>query len=361
MIFQGGLVKNLGMFVIVLSALCGFNSNAGSKNGSALTTVSAMSYNVENLFDTQKDAGKNDWEYLPKAKKHTPEHKAYCDTQTGRNKDACFNLDWSENTLKAKMRNVADAVLQINGRGPDVLMMTEVENERVLKQFNSGYLQAANYQTAVLIEGDDKRGIDNAVLSRFPLAREPKLHRINFKETVASGKKAPLTRGILEVPLRLPNGQVLFAYVVHFPSAANPSVNRLDAVNTLLDIVQNQRDPSDLVVVGGDFNIITEEEQSQHFIEKLLAPVFGISHEVGCGSCQGSHYYQGEWSFLDMHLYSQSLMRAKGGYQLDPNSIRTPNEGKYQTRKDGTPFRFDPNNQLGVSDHLPIYSEFEIQ
>lgn len=352
-------LKGLLLFLLMTSWM---NAYAGGKTGSALTRISVMSYNVENLFDTQKDEDRNDWEYLPKSQKNTPEHRAYCNTQTGRNKDACFNLDWSENTLAAKMRNVADSVLQINGKGPDVLLMTEVENLRVLNQLNKNHLQAANYQTAVLIEGDDKRGIDNALLSRFPLAKEPKLHRIDFKETAKDGQKVPKTRGILEVALKLPNGQVLYTYTVHFPSAANPTVNRLDAVNTLLNIMETERDPSDLVVVGGDFNIIKEEEAKTHFVEKTLASVFGVSHLVGCKSCNGSHYYQGEWSFLDMHLYSQSLMNARSeGYELDVNSIRTPNQGKYQTRKDGTPFRFEPSNQMGVSDHLPMYSEFEIR
>lgn len=320
----------------------------------AAETVSIMSYNVENLFDTIKDENRNDYEYLPKELKNTREQKEFCMRQNPNYQDDCLKRDWSEKVVAEKMKRIADTVLQINGVGPDVLILVEVENLRVLTQLNEQYLQKAGYQTVSLIEGGDMRGIDIGILSRLPLAGTPELHKIKF-----NFKPAPRTRGIMDVPLKLSNGETLYVMGVHFPSQANPHEQRVDAVNTLNEILASKGNAN--VVVGGDFNITKEENESSQLFSNVLATNWQVSHLVGCKTCEGSHYYKGGWSFLDALLFSNHMDAQNGAkWRLNVDSIRTPNQGQYQMRN-GVPSRFDERYPIGVSDHLPMYGEISIR
>lgn len=332
------------------SSLLAFVLTSFMITAQAAESVSIMSYNVENLFDTIKDENRNDWEYLPRAQKNTKEQKEYCLRQAPNYQDDCLKRDWSEAVVAEKMKRIADTVLQINGQGPDILILVEVENIRVLKQLNDNYLQKAGYQTVSLIEGDDRRGIDIGILSRLPLAGTPQLHKINFSQ-----KPKPNTRGIMDVPLRLPDGETLYVMGVHFPSQANPHEQRVDAVNSLNEILAAKGNAN--VVVGGDFNITKEENDSSELFTKSLGNIWQVSHLVGCSTCEGSHYYKGGWSFLDALLFSKAMDAQSGSkWRLDIPSIRTPTAGQYQMRN-GVPSRFNEKYPIGVSDHLPMYGE----
>jgi hypothetical protein len=165
-----------------LLALVLFGFCVSSFAHAAQSKITFASYNVENLFDAEHDAGKQDWEFLPLSfKKASAEQRAYCKTQSGYNRQSCFNLDWSQQVLDGKLARIADTVLSMNnGQGPDIIVFAEVENKNVLHQLNSKFLQKAGYQTEVLLEGWDNRGIDVGLLSRFPLVGQPAIHQIEF-------------------------------------------------------------------------------------------------------------------------------------------------------------------------------------
>ncbi|GIL18561.1 MAG: endonuclease [Oligoflexia bacterium] len=313
---------------------------------------SVMAYNVENLFDTEKDENRKDWEYLPLSLKASLNAKAYCDTlKSSYQQKECLEKDWNEEILKKKMSQLADSILQVRDQGPDILMLEEVENIKILKRFNKEYLQKAGYITEVLIEGDDQRGIDIGLLSRFPLSGTPKLHKI---ETLKN------TRGIQEVVLKLPTGQTVTILGLHFPSQGNPHQHRVDAVNTLNKIAASKKS-EDLIIAGGDFNITTEEDRDSKLFEKTLGEKWYVTHQIGCKTCKGTHNYKGSWSFLDALLFSKNFNPSNQiGVALLPDTILTPMWGKTQALKTWRPARFRDDG-TGVSDHLPIYAEFEVR
>ena len=132
--------------------------------------VSLMTWNVENLFDTEHDNGKDDFAYLPlSVKRAHPEYLASCaKIQVPAWRKECEENDWTPTLLDEKLKRLSAVIKQINqGRGPDILMLNEVENIKVVEQLNAR-LNTSGYQTRVLIEGWDERGIDIAVLSRLP-------------------------------------------------------------------------------------------------------------------------------------------------------------------------------------------------
>ena len=106
-------------------------------------------YNVENLFDTQHDPGKNDHEFLP----------------TG-------SYQWTEQKYTAKLRNIAQVLSELctefgnkkNPAGAAVIGLSEVENGRALDDLLREPALAARGYRYVHFDGPDRRGIDVALL-----------------------------------------------------------------------------------------------------------------------------------------------------------------------------------------------------
>jgi endonuclease/exonuclease/phosphatase family metal-dependent hydrolase len=353
-------VRTMFACFMMLASL-GSSALAGSKTNSTQTdgrnAVSVMAYNVENLFDTKHDEGKADWAYLPLTLKDATV-RAECDKiPVYPWKMECLHLDWTDAVLAIKMQNVADAILAINnGRGPDVLMLEEVENIGVLNQLNT-YLAAAGYTTAILIEGNDDRGIDQAMLSRLPVIEAPVNDPIPLIDNSKGRKEASRTRGLLHTTFALPDGTPLTVFGVHFPSGDAAHGQRVQAIDFLNE--KRAALPADrLVIVGGDFNINRGEDTKNAVYEQNLSPWL-ISHQIGCAGCVGTEYYKTkkEWSFLDAIGFSKNLdSAAQSAWSVDEASIQIPQTESEQTKADGTPNSFNAVDGTGVSDHLPVFA-----
>lgn len=324
--------------------------------------VSVMTFNVENLFDTTHDQGTDDYTYLPLAvKKTSPEAQAACaKVSNSFYKTECYEKDWSDANLEFKLSQIEKVIKYIeNGQGPDIITMAEVENLNVLNRLTDKNLKGLGYQTRLLVEGPDTRGIDPAILSKFPLKGKPKLHIIPYKDSDPEQlKRAQKSRGILEATLLLPNNKTVTVLAAHLPSQANPTEWRAQAIQFIKARFKEANDKNEGLIIGGDFNIIDLEDRSEGFFSKELASVGQVSHLVGCKNCEGSHNHKGEWSFLDVLVFNQKI---KEGSKLEliPDSIqvvKTPDHLK----RNGTPLRFNEDKKEGVSDHFPLYSRLKI-
>ncbi|PWU15165.1 MAG: hypothetical protein C5B49_12235 [Bdellovibrio sp.] len=323
--------------------------------------ISVMAYNVENLFDNVHDAGKNDYTFLPRLEKSGASIRRACLKEFPIfRRQECLETDWNDEVLDRKLKAVAGSILQVpdeQGRpfGADILILEEVENKNILHRLNQQYLRAAKYETEVLIEGDDARGIDAALLSRFPCAETPRLHPLLDEH----GNRRK-TRGILEVSLRLPSGDVLHVFGFHFPSQFHPVQQRREALGLLRSLIQ-EKGPQALVIAGGDSNITSREEREFQLTATFLGSLGELSHRLGCALCPGSHFYRGEWSFLDWIFLSHSLIDPSPPISLVRESITTPHQGFSQVNQNGTPRPFKATakslKSSGVSDHLPVYLE----
>jgi endonuclease/exonuclease/phosphatase family metal-dependent hydrolase len=315
-----------------------------------------MTFNVENLFDTRDDPGKDDETYLPLSAKQSAAHRKRCQRIRQQNwRRECLEWDWNETVLDYKLNVVARAILQVNdGRGPDIVALQEVENEAVLERLRREYLSAAGYLPGVLIEGGDRRGIDVAFLTRLPLADPPLLHKIPF--TGFSPQRIADSRGILEATFRLPDGALLTGFAVHLPSPANPREMRVAGYEFLNQL--KGRLPKDRAVfAAGDFNTPAKEDAQFQMLKTLVRPGWQIAHEAGCPGCpEGSSYFAPErsWSFLDMILWSPG-----SGWDLRPNATQVANATPDQVRSNGTPARFQLPRLSGVSDHWPVVTAIQ--
>ena len=198
----------------------------------AVTSVTVMTFNVENLFDNLDDPDKDDKAYLPRTAKQGEAHISACNEiafESFRNE--CLYLDWTDAAVEQKLTVLAETIRQVNGgKGADIIAMQEVENATILNRLRTEKLAELGYLPAVLIEGTDLRGIDVAILSKFPLAAEPQLHPLSLPEFP---DRAGDTRGVLQADFRLPDGSLLTAFSVHFPAPFHPTAMRVAAYEHL--------------------------------------------------------------------------------------------------------------------------------
>ncbi len=323
------------------------------------SSVTVMTFNVENLFDNVDDPGKDDKAYLPIAAKQHDEHVAACNeigTESWRNE--CLYLDWSDATLDLKLRVLAETIRQVNdGRGADVIALQEVENLGVLEKLRVEYLADLGYQPAVLIEGDDVRGIDVAFLSKLPLAADPVLHPFDVP---GFPERAGDTRGVLQADFRLPGGGILTGFAVHFPAPYHPTPMRVAAYEHL-NALRNALPADHHAFAAGDFNTTSTEDERDDLLGQYVRTDWTVAHELGCGDCKGTYYYAPDdnWSFLDMILFSPARSE-KTTAQLRADSVAIANRTSAQVSEDGTPRRFRSEGQRGVSDHWPMVATIDI-
>jgi len=340
-------VKTIATVIGLLSLLAALPAQAQQ--------LSILSFNVENLFDTVHDAGKNDETYLPIEQKGSPQHIAKCnEIEVSYWREQCLYWDWSEAVVRQKLAVIGRAIRQVNnGRGADIIAFQEVENAAILERLRSEQLSGLGYQPAVLLEGKDVRGIDVAFLAKFP-AQDARLHEIRFPESERS--RVGDTRPILEATFELDSGERLTGFAVHFPAPFHPTVMRESAyttLNALLDGLPPQR----MVFAAGDFNTTSEENREQGMLDTWVRPFWQVAHDL-CSGCPGSSYYgpTDEWSFLDMVLWhpgepGQRSWAMRSSYLAN----RTPE----QVTAQGTPKRFGMPDASGVSHHWPLVMVIE--
>lgn len=117
---------------VLMSCSCRHDAGFNRSDDFDHTTIRIGTYNVKNMFDAADDPHKADDEAI------TP----------------------------YRMEALAEVILAIDC---DILALQEVENIEILRQFNSEYLHDL-YSEIVLIEGNDPRGIDVAILSEIELS-----------------------------------------------------------------------------------------------------------------------------------------------------------------------------------------------
>lgn len=326
-------------------------------------------YNTENLFDTQHDSLKNDYEFLPGQGRY-----------------------WSYGRYKKKLQNIGKAIIATGGWLPPALVgLAEVENEKVLIDLTRySLLKEANYRY-VHHESPDERGIDVALLyqpSQFRLLSDS-AYRIRFPENIVHKP----TRDMLHVSGRIISGDTLDVFVVHLPSRSGGELQSRPArvfaaqcMKQWIDSIMSCR-TSPQIIVMGDFNdspvsaSVIEGLQAQSpsridsigvnskTLYNLMLPIYETSkkkrkQEQGI---YGTYKWQGEWEIIDQFLVNDALLqkgnadqsKRKGLYFTTPkaeivqhNFLLEPDLKEFGVR----PFRtyYGYKYQGGFSDHLPI-------
>ena len=342
--------------VFVLSMLCACSPTEAPEivtvDEPAARVVTIMTFNVQNLFDNQDDPNKDDKAYLPIEAKQSEAHTAACNKIKVESwREECLFLDWTDSAVDYKLGLLAEVIRQIdNGRGADIIAFQEVENVQILERLRSEFLADAGYGTAILVEGDDLRGIDVGFLSKLPLAGQPILHHTAFEDFP---DRAGDTRGILQATFRLPDGSLLTGFAVHFPAPYQPVRMRIEAYRHLNRLRANLP-PEHHVFAAGDFNTTSAEDDRENLFEQFARPFWTVAHD-NCQGCPGTYYYARDdtWSFLDTILFSPAR-GTNATWQIRADSVRIANRIPSQVTPEGRPARFNLRERTGVSDHWPL-------
>ena len=331
--------------------------------------VTLMAYNVENLFDTEDNPTREgDNTYLPLSQKGTPEHKALCERNNppGAFRQECLNLDWNEQVLSKKIANLATVIGRFEGRGPDILVLEEVENQQILNRLRLALPNATAYVTAINLDDSPGRGINVAIMSKLPVA--PGIPVVSTPiifpadVTQEGGEPCSSTRNLTAFTLQLPDGSPLTIFAVHMPAGGPAHRCRRFVADQLVQKL-GALPQSRMVVVAGDTNLNCGNNDQQT-ISDILRPALVVPDEVNKGCrAPGSNFFPSQgWSFLDLIMTKGSLLGSDQGgatWFADFGSFRTVlTAPELQVQTDNvnrvSPRRFKPEDGNGASDHWPV-------
>jgi len=342
---------------------CGSSAKVAGQGGNSKSYVIGF-YNLENLFDTYHDEGKNDYEYLP----------------DGSNQ-------WTEAKYQKKLQNMSRVIAEMkadNGVWHTVLGVSEIENRHVLEDLVSQpSIAEANYQI-VHYDGPDRRGVDVALLYKpeqfkvlatesIPFTFSPS--RIDFSAWTQEEIDDFRTRDLLMVRGTI-DGEMFAFFVAHLPSrlgGKGADLRPRGAEMIYQRAMQLQQEfPGIKIVVMGDMNdnpsdiSMTEFMRGKEEIAEVTDQDFFSPFLSMLKAGFSSLYYQGAGNIYDIILVNNALANAKENtLQIQPivngrfygrvfnKPFMTNQSGQYK----GTPFRTFSNGAFigGYSDHYPTY------
>lgn len=237
----------------------------------------------------------------------------------------------------------------------DVLCLVEVEDRHTLERFDRQTLGkfAASFGNNLLIDGNDPRGIDIGVLSRFPI-RSVRSHIAD----VTAVKKVPIfSRDCPEFEIGLPDGRSLWLLGNHFKSQgygaqiANDA-KRLSQAKRVRELLTRFDLTRDLVAVAGDLN---DSPTSASLKPLLTMP--GLRDVLKSPLHNGPTwtYHDGRQQ-IDYLLVSQPLFDRMTAVGIERRGLfhKTNFGGKF-------PHFLEVTNEITqASDHAAVWAEFEI-
>lgn len=321
-----------------------------------------MFYNLENLFDTYHDEGKNDYEYLP----------------DGAN-------EWTDFKYQKKLANMARVIRAMRDENKAyhaVLGVSEIENRHVLEDLVAEPAIADAHYQIVHYDGPDRRGVDVGLLYRPELftVLESKSIPFNFDSTLEFGmtkeeQDAFRTRDILMVRGML-GGEMFAFFVAHLPSRLGEKSGALRSRGGQIMYEESvrlmQAYPGIKIVAMGDMNDNPTDDSMavwMHGREKVedVGPMDFFSPFLSMLKAgYSSLYYRGENNIYDILVVNEPLVNApKGTLKIQPivkkkyyarifnPSFMVQQEGQYA----GQPLRTFSNGAFvgGYSDHFPTY------
>lgn len=182
-----------------------------------------------------------------------------------------YDDPYVENERPAKSsQEIAALAAMIRRVDADVLALQEVENRPGLEAFVGEHLGGMGYREIVLYEGNDERGIDVGLLSRFPVRQVTSWRHLDFD--TASGQEMRFNRDLLCVRIEPEGLQAFDVYVVHLKSkhggeeASLPiRLAEATAIRGILD-ERLAADSNALFVLCGDFNDLYESPPVQKLV-----------------------------------------------------------------------------------------------
>jgi endonuclease/exonuclease/phosphatase family metal-dependent hydrolase len=304
-------------------------------------------WNTENFFDDTLDGEKR-------------EPDRACDEWFSSDKEA----------LALKLKNLTTVLAGMNdGRGPDILALAEVENERaaelLMESLNKAVKDAPPYKHVAFRDPKGGRHIATAVLTRLPLVGN---------RTRLLGKRQRILETHIEV-----NGHDLVVLATHWTSRVSDKQGEgrehyAQQIYGRFKAMYRSNPKVDFLVCG-DFNDNPDDKSVTEYLhatsdlakvqaggdEPLLYNLFGEWWQKNKGGKVGSHFYRGHAYVFDQIAVSPALLD-KEGWTCEVDTARIYNRHDFVDKK-GHPIRFgNPRDkgERGASDHFPVTVRLQV-
>ena len=342
---------------------------AASTCAAAVTELRIATWNVENLYDATVNQPKC-------ALTGEPEDAEWCPQSWRR---------WTEERYQTKLTHLAWAIDRMK---PDVLVVQEVESRAVVEAL-AARIRTNHRWTFDYIahrESRDPRGIDVAILSRYPI------RRVDYKSKIGR-------RGLLVAEIEV-DGTMVAVLANHWKSQVgdretNIAARTAEAQEARAEIERRlERDPDAVVVCCGDYN----EDMDGPSVSEGLKPandrVAALASANGpAGDARpynlvgdipkkerGSFYYARRkiWNTFDgIHVSPRMLLpsdrpgpawragRPEETVTFHPKEMRWGKDGRpnsfrrvrsYEEGTDGDKVEDSNYYVEGYSDHFPVYT-----
>jgi predicted extracellular nuclease len=283
----------------------------GSEDLGAGVTLSVATWNVENFFDTIDD----------------PDHQDTVVTQA---------------ELDSKMAKIGAALRDLKA---DVLALEEVENLALLKSLNTKQLSSLGYTDLRLVSGNDIRGINVALLSRYTVKSAISHIQDRFKGVDGDTTTYGFSRDCLEVKIQTGKDKTLVLLINHLRAKDESTDGTDDArryaqaqqVRKIADSTLKSTPKANLAVLG-DLNDLPSSRTLTLIMNGT--PAITDSLAAIAAADRYTHYYSGKTEQLDYILLSPGLKE-----DAIAGSAKAIHTSLYHA----------------ASDHYPVYARFNLR
>ena len=307
-------------------------------------TLKIASYNVENLFDLQRN-GNEYVEYIPNT-----------------------NANWNSKTYKIKLNNLSRVIKDINA---DIIALQEIESLTALKDLRYSLKKQGLYYQYFKIANRKNTTTKVAILSKIPFAYVKEVY-------VTSSYRY---RNILEAKFTI-NNKDLYLFVNHWKSKSGPESQRIISAKALRKRVKEMGSDKNIILLG-DFN--SDYEEYIKFKRKRkhndTGGKTGLNHVMKTINDKNQIFYnlwydieenerwtyifRGKKEALDNILISKSLKNNKNMYYKESSIssfkpqylLKGKNIYRWKTRWKKPRI----HKGKGYSDHLAVSAEFIVK
>jgi endonuclease/exonuclease/phosphatase family metal-dependent hydrolase len=312
-----------------------------------MPSITIATFNCENLFRRFKFSNK----MTPEQVEHAVENGFIV------NRSKFEVVPVPERKLTAKM---------IKDTKADVVALQEVENLDTLKNFCSENNLSSLYPYKLVIDGNDPRLIDVAVLSKIPFSRI-----MTHQYTKGANKRWLFSRDCLELEFEIEN-KPFFLFVNHLKSMfdradpvngrKNTAAKRIEQVDGVLKIIQDRlkrRTSTAAFAVVGDFNDYPSADCSliKMFKTKWL---YNVVDNLALAE-RWTHYWHNtklkeeeRYKQLDYIWISKALVKANPNVQAVINRRGLSKKAKHHLIKKRYPEITSTTKDVAASDHCSV-------
>ena len=240
---------------------------------------------------------------------------------------------YSDALYQKRLESLSQALLQYQSIDPDIIVLQEIENDRVVVDVIDQYLKSRGFSYYV-VSDNPSSPIEIAIISRYKIV-DAHIHSIS--------QQRPIVEAVIDV-----RGEQIRLFALHlrsqregFEESEKERVKSVKALSSIIDEYNNSHVPLPCIIAG-DFNeSITSYEQYGGSLQTALRPydTLIVDDDITKGSLfvtgaivneknwysfyldptqmnrlsvPGSYYYQGLWESFDHILLSKEFFDNAG-------------------------------------------------